>query len=144
MIIFGQQIVEWVAQRTGEFGNYGAATGIGVARNGHIIAGVVFNEWNGVNVNQHVAASELNWMSRQLLWYCFDYPFNQLKVKRITAFMGQGNTAAIRLNTHLGFQYETRLKDAHPSGDVIIQVMRREDCRWLNLERPKNEQRMAA
>jgi hypothetical protein len=35
----------------------------------------------------------------------------------------------------LGFTLETRLKDAAPSGDMLVYVMRREDCKWLNLRR---------
>lgn len=140
MIIFGGRVVEWVAKQTADFGNYGAAAGIGVERDGQIIAGVVYNDWNGVNANQHCAALPgSNWMSKALLWYAFDYPFNQLHCKRITGLVGEGNAAARRLNEHLGLVEETRLKDAHPTGDVIVYRMTREMCRWLQLKRPKNE-----
>lgn len=139
MMITGPAVVEWVASRTGEHGNYGAATGIGVEKDGQIIGGVVYNEWNGVNVNMHVAAEDKRWLSKTALWYFFDYPFNQLKVKRITGLVGEGNEHARQFDEKVGFVEETRLKGAHPTGDMIVYVMWRNTCRWLNLERPKHE-----
>ncbi len=150
-IVIGQPVVEWVAKRTGEHGNFGAAVGFGVERNGELIAGVVYNEWNGVNINQHCAAVHgSNWMSRELLWMAFDYPFNQAKVKRITGLVGEKNMPSRRLNEHLGFVLETRLKDAHPDGDMLVYVLRREQCRWLGktplkaINRGSHEYRQAA
>jgi hypothetical protein len=143
-VVIGDEVVKWVASFTGEYGNYGAAVGFGVERDGKLIAGVVYNDWNGVNINQHCASVKgSHWMSRNFLWYCFDYPFNQLKVKRITGLVGEGNAPARRLNEHLGFVCETTLEDAHPTGKIIVYRMRKHECRWLNLKRPEDE-RMAA
>lgn len=115
---------------------YGLSAGIGMEKDGDLIAGVVYNEYNHVNINMHVAAVGANWMTREYLWMCFDYPFNQLKVKRISAFIEDENEDAIGFDEHLGFQYETRMKDAYVNGDILIYVMRREDCRFLDIKRP--------
>lgn len=140
MIVIGQGVVEWVANRTREYGNFGAAVGIGVQRDGELIAGVVFNEWNGVNINMHVAAVEKsNWLSRKALWYFFDYPFNQAKVNRITALVGEGNLKSRSLVEGVGFTREATLSGAHPTGDLIVSVMWKSNCRWINLGRPKHE-----
>jgi len=134
MVVTGKWVVEWVAARTNEFGNFGAAVGLGWVKNNELVAGVVFNDWNGVNINAHVAAVPgKQWMSRQFLWTCFDYPFNKLKVKRVTGLVGEGNTVARKFDEHLGFIEETRCKNAHPTGDLIIYVMWKENCRWLAL-----------
>jgi RimJ/RimL family protein N-acetyltransferase len=61
----------------------------------------------------------------------FDYPFNQAKVKRITGLVGEGNIEARKFDEHIGFKLEARLAGAHPTGDLLIYVMRREDCRFL-------------
>ncbi len=144
MIVTGPQIVEWVAKRTGEFGNFGAAVGIGVERAGQIIGGCVYNEWNGVNCNMHTAAlPRAPWLTRTSLWYFFDYPFNVARVNRITALVGEGNVKSRQLVEGVGFRLEATLKGADPSGDLLVYVMWRDECRWLRLERPKDE-RMAA
>lgn len=132
-IVIGQPVVDWVAKHQKRGEGYGLSAGIGMEKDGELIAGVVYNEWNHVNINMHVAAIGHNWMTREYLWMCFDYPFNQLRVKRITAFIEDENEQAIKFDTHLGFKYETRMKDAYVNGDILIYVMRREDCRWLNI-----------
>ena len=143
----GNRVVEWVAKRTNEHGNFGCATGIGLQElDGdawRMVAGVAYAEWNGVNVVCHIAAEGKRWMTREYLWTIFDYPFNQLKVRRITVCVGEGNSESRRFVRHLGFEEEARLTGAHPSGDLLIYGMRKPRCRWLALRRP-HENRLAA
>lgn len=147
----GQFVVEWVAKRTNEQGNFGAARGIGLqaidtahaGRVWKLVAGVAYCEWNGVNVVCHIASEGRNWATREYLRVIFDYPFNQLKAKRITVCVGEGNSASRRFVQHLGFEQEATLTGAHPSGDLLIYVMRKPQCRWLEL-RKHHEERMAA
>jgi RimJ/RimL family protein N-acetyltransferase len=133
-LIIGREVVRWVARNTNEFGDFGCATGIGMERDGRIIAGVAYAEWNGVNVVCHIASDgSRRWMTKRYLWTIFDYPFNQLKVGRITVCVGEGNAASRGLVEHMGFTEEARLKDAHPTGDLLIYSMRKPHCRWLTM-----------
>lgn len=142
-VVTGAHVVEWVAKRTSEFGNYGAAVGIGMESDGKLIAGVVFNDYNGANICMHVASDlSRSWMNKEFLWFCFYYPFEQAKVKRITTVVAESNEAAIKFNRHIGFTEETRLKDAHPDGDLIVFRMFRDACRWSN-RRERYEQKLA-
>jgi len=134
MIVIGPGVVEWVANRTRDHG-FGAAIGIGWEKNGALIAGVVFNEYNGANICMHVASDgSKKWMAREYLWTCFDYPFNQAKVQRITGLVGEGNMNARSFDEHIGFRLETRLRGAHPTGDLLVYCMWRDDCKWLRLK----------
>jgi len=151
-LTIGKHVVEWVAKQTAEFGNFGAAVGIGLQKwtpksGGHwvMIAGVVYNEFNGVNICAHIASDgSKRWMTREFLWTIFDYPFNQAKAKRLTVMIGQGNKDSIRLVEHFGFQFETFLKDAHPTGNILVYYMRKPHAqRWLSLK-ASHEERMAA
>jgi RimJ/RimL family protein N-acetyltransferase len=135
-IVIGQPVVDFVAQHQKRGEGYGLSAGIGLEEDGKLIAGVVYNEYNHVNINMHVASlGNKRWMTREYLWMCFDYPFNQLKVKRITAFIEDENKDAIRFDEHLGFKYEARMKDAYVNGDILIYVMRQEDCRFIGMKR---------
>lgn len=143
-IVIGQPVVVWVAQRVGDRDNFGTAVGFGIEDNGELIAGVVFNEYNGVNYNMHVASDgSKRWLSKKLLWMVFDYAFNQAKVKRITGLVGEGNIQARRFDEHVGFRLEATLKSAHPSGDLLVYAMFSDDCKWLNI-RSRNEYLKAA
>ena len=119
----------WVAKKIGFDWFEGRATAIGRIKNGEIVAGVVYEDYNGANVMCHIAGSG-NWASREFLSIIFDYPFNQLQCKRITAVVVQSNEKSRRLVEHLGFEVEANLRDAHPDGDLIVYRMTADKCRW--------------
>lgn len=122
----------WVCERAGGTWIEGRGTAIGLTDDKQIVAGVLYEDFNGANVNMHVAAIPgRKWLNREFLKICFDYPFNQLGVKRVTGIVPSYNKDAMRFDLHLGFNLEATLKDAHPEGDLNILVMRRENCRWL-------------
>lgn len=107
--------------------------GIGLEKDGELIAGALYEGFNGQNVWAHLAGKPgKRWMNREFLWYGFHYPFNEMGVKRISGYVNASNTDARRLNEHFGYQEEARLKGAAPDGgDVILYVMWRENCRFL-------------
>jgi len=111
----------------------GGMKGIGLERGGELEAGVLYEGFNGQNVWMHVAAEPgSSWMTRGFLRYSFEYPFNEMGVKRVSGYVSEGNAASRRLVEHLGFKPEARLKQASEDGsDVIIYSMWRDDCRFL-------------
>lgn len=132
MLVIGKSVVEWVAAQTSEFGNFGTEVGIGWEKDGRLVAGVAYANWNGVNVECHIASDRSKrWLTKRFLWTIFDYPFNQLGADRITVCVGQGNRDSTRFVEHLGFILEARLKAAHPTGDLLIFCMKRQDCRFI-------------
>ena len=132
MIVTGPQVVDWIAKRTNEYGNFGTDVGIGWERRGELVAGVAYADWNGPNICCHIASDgSKRWLTRQYLWTIFDYPFNQVKAKRITVCVGEGNGASRRFVEHLGFELETTLQAAHPSGDLLVYRMFKESCQWI-------------
>ena len=129
VIFDDDRVSRWVGQKLGT--EFSLCRAIGYERNGELIAGVVYDEYNGANVNMHVAAEGTNWLTRNYLRVAFGYPFNHLKVKRVTALVSSANERALRFDEHLGFRREAVLKDAASDGDLIILVMRPEFCRWI-------------
>lgn len=127
----------WVTAKAGGTWAPGRGSTIGLASlEQGLLAGVLFEDWNGANIVMHVAALPgRHWLCREFLWYCFHYPFIELGVKRVTGIVPSTNLEARRFDEHLGFTLEATLKDAHPTGDLLIYVMRKEDCRWLNIKR---------
>lgn len=121
----------WVCARIGKRYIPGTMSAIGRVRDGRIVGGVLFEDYNGVNVFMHVAGIG-NWLSRHMLSVTFDYVFNQLNCLRVTGVVSASNDAARRFDEKLGFVKEAILRDAAPDGDLIIYCMRREDCRWLD------------
>lgn len=88
-------------------------------------------DFNGVNVFCHIASEGNNWLTRAYLSIIFDYPFRQLKARRITVCVASTNAQSMRFVQHLGFDQEAILRGAHPGGDLIVFAMTAEKCRWI-------------
>lgn len=140
-----KRIVDNEPQRVGEFvsrlmGNEGWSGfgAIGVEEDGELIAGAVYDNYNGASISMHIAALPgKRWMMRKALWFAFYYPFCQLNVNRISGFVSASNREAQRFAQHLGFELEACMKDAHPDGDVLVYRMFKEDCRFLEMKNVK-------
>lgn len=99
-----------------------------------LIAGALFSDYNGASTQVHLVAEPgAKWMTRPYLGFCFQYAFNQLGVKKLLGYVGEGNLTAQRFDEHIGFQLETTIPDAHPDGTLLIYSMTRAQCRWLNI-----------
>ena len=107
---------------------------IGQEIDGNLVAVVGYCSFMPNACQMHIAAvDEVNWMSRDLLWAAFDYPFNVLGVKVILGQICGSNEDALRLNRHLGFKVVAEIPDAHMDGDLVIMAMKKEECRFLNI-----------
>ena len=107
---------------------------IGQEIDGNLVAVVGYCSFMPNACQMHIAAvGEVNWMSRDLLWAAFDYPFNVLGVKVILGQICGSNEDALKLNRHLGFKVVAEIPDAHMDGDLVIMAMKKEECRFLNI-----------
>ena len=111
-------------------------TCIGQEKDGNLVAVIGYCGFLPKSCVMHVAAIDDNWISKDLLWATFDYPFNKLGVSVIIGQICGSNEDALRLNRHLGFKVIAEIPDAHMDGDLVIMAMRREDCRWLDIKCP--------
>lgn len=128
------RVISWVAPRIGHSVEaLVPGIGIGLEKNGELVAGVVYSHITPVNVDMHVASvGGRHWANREFLLTTFAYPFKQLGVQRITGFVRADNRDARRLDEHLGFVQEGVLRRAGSDGcDVIVYGMLREECRWV-------------
>ena len=110
----------------------GGMKGLGLERDGELIAGVLYEGFNGVNCWMHVATTPAKKWTLEYLRYCFYYPFVEVGLQRVSGAVEASNLAARRFDEHLGFKQEAVLHGAaSDGGDVILYVMRREDCRYV-------------
>lgn len=143
IVVNDERIARFVAQAVGS-DDFTAHGTIGVlagrATGEEILAGIVYDNFNGANICMHVGAKPgVNWVSRKLLHLAFDYPFRQLGCRRVTGLVPESNVAARRFNEHLGFKVEARIRAGAMDGDVLIYAMFREECRFLQENTEKTE-----
>jgi RimJ/RimL family protein N-acetyltransferase len=100
-----------------------------------LVAVVGYDNWSAASVEMHVASDLCSrWMTRELLYKCFSYPFERGGVNTVLGKTGSDNEAAIRLNTHLGFKEVVRIPHAWKGGeDMVIFAMQHDECKWLKL-----------
>lgn len=141
-----KEVAAWMQKRLPwlELGLPYIALGVTNAE-GDLVGGVLYDNFiRGINIDVHVASDNPYFLTRHALGEFFRYPFEQLKVRRVTAKILASNARSREFNEHLGFILEGVCAEAAPDGsDLCIYRMLKRECRWLNLGRP-HEQRLCA
>lgn len=132
-----REVCQWVYEAVG--GHYvSGCVGIGLERDSALVAATAFDGYNGAQILMHVRVDDPQAVTREFIWFSFWYPFEQLKVRRVTGLVPKKNKAARSLDEHLGFKLEATLKAAHPTGDLLVYRMFRDECRFLSWQ-PRSE-----
>lgn len=134
MIVCGELVARWVGEGA-KVPWTADCRAVGLQRDGKIVCGVLYNQYTGASITMHARVDDASKVSRAWLFAIFDYPFNQLKVKRVTGLCSSANLKSKRLLEHLGGKYETVLEDYFNDGDGLVYVMRKHDCRWLDFRK---------
>lgn len=129
-------IVDWVARRIprgGRHRDYEGAAGIGVVKDGKPVAGVIYYDHDpGVNICIAIAVEDKAWATRGIIRGLFHYPFEQLKVRRMTAMVGKKNTPSRKLVQKFGFTEEGNIRCGFDGYEhLMLYGMLREECFWL-------------
>lgn len=100
---------------------------------GEFLGGTIYTGYNGAVIWGHFAGVA-GWLSPELIWVSFDYPFMQLQVNQILATVAASNEKATTLVRKLGFKRLYAIKNACPSGgDLVLFSMSKANCKWLKL-----------
>lgn len=127
-------IGDWARRQVGMAHGWKDLTTLSLWDDMTIQAAVIYEQYVGTSINMHIAAIGRRWLTRQFLHAAFDYPFNQLRVVRVTGLVPDSNEASKRFCEHLGFVHEGRVRKAATDGsDLIVFGMLREECRHLEI-----------
>lgn len=134
MLVQGEFVARWVMDKVGPYTE--GMTALGWEVDGVIVAGTAFEGYNGNNM---FGAQRVDKSPPKKYWVSVvDYIFNHCKCKRFTVMIESDNIKSIKLTKHIGFEIETTLKGAGRNGDLIIMVLRPDNCKILNWGK-KNE-----
>lgn len=110
---------------------------------GMLRGGFIYTRFSGESIFIHFAGYDEHWISRDFLWVAFDYPFNQLGVKRIFAEMREDYGDVLAINEKAGFRRVARIEGVYPDGVAsIVSRLDREDCRFLNIKARKHKRNL--
>lgn len=126
------RVGQWVAEQVEQTASWGDFYAMGVEQHGEVVAGIVFNNFNGSNATCHIAVTKPTRAFLKLLEHAADYAFNRCKLQRLTGLVDMSNTKALRLDKHIGWEEEFVMKKAAPNGnDLQVFVLWPAKCRWL-------------
>lgn len=130
MMIFDSSIIgPWICSAAGA--QWKDEPCIGWKNEQGLVIGTMYDQYTRNSISAHIRCDYPGKVPPLFYAVAFDYPFNQLKVKRITLIINETNLKANRIAQHLGFKRETKLRDYFREGDAIIYAMFRDDCRFL-------------
>ena len=137
-IIFDDRVrvANWVSERTPYIDEFDVfdenLQAIGFTKNNRIVCGVVYTDYRGRDIQMHCACDDPSIWTRENISLCFEYPFNQLGVVRVTAPVPSTYERALSINQRLGFQVEGVLRDfIEQDVDVVLLGMMRHECKWI-------------
>ena len=111
--------------------------------NDRLKGGSLFTDYWGGAVAMHVAGFRKSWGSKTIIWLSFQYPFVQLRVKKIIGLVPEWNIISRNNALRIGFKIEHKVDDVfnhqHLDNGMYIMSMRKEDCRWLDMKPPMIE-----
>lgn len=98
------------------------------------LVGVVgYDNWGSTSVEMHVAG-EKGFVSKELLYKAFAYPFVIAGLNVVMGRVNSNNKKALRFNKHLGFKEMCRIPNAVRNGDLVVMAMQKSECPWLRIQ----------
>lgn len=131
-VVFDQRVVGFIAQRIGTVPDI--CTAVGWENDtGKIVAGVIFERFNGRNVYFHGAGDGSCFWPRALLKAIAIHAFETIGALRVTTVTQSNNSAALAWDKAYGFVEEGRMIGAaHDGSDSVYLVLWKHDCKWLS------------
>lgn len=115
-----ERVRAWMSNATTEWNFHDGGYYIGMANDeGELVAGVMTDNFTGSCMDCHIVATPGQYL-RPLLRGVYWFAFELKKCKRLTFFVWDSNEPAVKLVTALGAVREAVLREAHPTGDVLV------------------------
>lgn len=138
-ILLGQDefVGNWVAERVRDIKSLDDMrpfVAIGVVKNNKLQMGVIYNNYTQDDIMLSIASDDPSWArNRDVIRAIFAYPFNDIKVNRVSLICAKPNKRARKLAKGLGFKEEGCVrKMMNRETDGVIYGMLAEECRWLD------------
>ena len=128
-----QRFIDWLKDRlrltkiTGQ----DQAQAYGFVENQQIIGSFVFSEYTGNDVHMYCASDNPRIFQRRYIKTMFDYCFETMKVKRVSAMCNESNLRSRKLISGVGFKQEGRLRRYFGNEDALVYGLLKEDMRMI-------------
>jgi len=126
------RLMDWAISHYADAAVDGDTHTLGLEQDGRIVVVTLYNHFTAWNCAMHVVSDgSKRWCNRGFLAAAFSYPFLQLDLHRVTAYVPAKNLAALKLDISLGFRPEGLLCEAMGDDDLVVLGMLRRNCMWI-------------
>ena len=127
-----ERLKDWALAQYPEASVHGDTHSMGMEVDGELVVVCLFNSFTKHDCAMHVVSNGgRRWCNRGFLAAAFAYPFVQLGLSRVTAYVPAKNTSALMLDLRLGFKPEGRMVEALGDDDLVVLGMLKRECTWL-------------
>jgi RimJ/RimL family protein N-acetyltransferase len=127
-IVNGPHVGHWTAAQTDGAFWPERSVAIGLERDGRLVAGTIFELWNGRSIVCHIAWQKV---TPTYVAAVYDYAYNVANVDKIIGPISSNHTRALNLVAKMGFSEEARIKDGAPDGDIVFMTQTPDRCRFI-------------
>lgn len=124
-------VEKWVAKKVGVSMWLGHYHSVGFYVGGVLKGAAVYDAFTPYECCLHLAIEDGIAVPEFVLRAVFGYPFQQLKLKRLTGLVRADNDAAIQLAKRNGFVEEGRKRWGGGDCDEIVLGLLPEECQWM-------------
>lgn len=132
--VYGQdkKVAQFCMERIHGITDFGLYSTIGIARDGELIAGIVYNNYSGNDICAHIATvPDSKWCDEDVMRVLCEYPLIQLGCNRVTCLIPTRNQRSFRLCQYFGFKQEGLMRKAFVDDDGILMGLLKEECPWI-------------
>lgn len=118
-------VAYWTASHIPHVHGFGLATAIGVEKDGDLVAGIVYSDYNPIYKTMQVsmAAIDPRWAQKGVIRALLHYPFEQVGIRKLWSIIPQTNERALRFNVGIGFKKEATLANQFGDDHAIVTRM---------------------
>ena len=128
-----EPLLEWVQSRYDNNAIDGNTHALGIELDGQLVAVAMYNGFTNTSCAIHIVSDGgRRWALRSFLEVAFHYPFVQMGLNRVTAYVPASNIDALILDLRLGFQIEGTMREGTEGDDLVVMGMLRRNCKWIN------------
>jgi RimJ/RimL family protein N-acetyltransferase len=136
MLVYNQPeaVNYWIRDHGGGYAAPGSFAALGWVEDYKLVGGITFSHFNKKHCLVNVALAGGKFPVGLLRAGLF-YSFHQLALRRLTFLIAEDNLKSQTLARKLGATLEATLRDADPSGDLLIFSLFPEDCKlWSRFD----------
>ncbi|MBP9694627.1 MAG: GNAT family N-acetyltransferase [Alphaproteobacteria bacterium] len=125
-------VAAWAASHLPYVGNdgFGPCIAMSIMDDQKRIGAVVYHRYMGYDCEMSIYTESPKWAQKGIIKRIFDYPFEQLNVRRVTSTIAVDNYKAQRLVQRLGFVKEGHLRLGFGDQDAILYGLLRNERRF--------------